>query len=348
MSKPTKNLAAVLNTIATSLVIEERPIPIPGPDQVVVQNRAIAVNPIDWKRQAWGFAISSYPTILGSDISGTVVAVGSKVTNFKTGDRVLSFANGFSSGKDEDSAFQTYTATPALSTTKLPDNLDFLQAVMLPMGVGTAGMALYNDLGLAYPDLKAPKKNLGSILIWGGASSVGTMAIQLARLSGYSVYAVASETHHAYLKSLGATAVFDYHSPTVIETVINAARSAGQPISLALDTISEAATLRSTAEILSGSGSKESILAHLLPWAEDVSRPDGVKLSNVSAENIWTSRTDVSAWLFQTFLPSALGQGLIVPSPKARIVGGGLYGLQAAMDTLKQGVSGEKLIVELE
>jgi len=66
MSKSTKNIAAVLHAIATPLVVEERPIPVPGPDQVVVQNRAIAVNPIDWKRQAWGFAISSYPTILGS------------------------------------------------------------------------------------------------------------------------------------------------------------------------------------------------------------------------------------------------------------------------------------------
>jgi len=277
-----------------------------------------------------------------------VVAVGPKVTNFKAGDRVLSFANGFSTGRNEDSAFQTYTATPALSTTKLPDNLDFSHAVMLPMGVGTAGMALFNDLGIAYPDLGAPKKDVGSILIWGGASSVGTMAIQLARLSGYSVYAVASEPHHAYLKSLGATAVFDYHSPTVVEAIVNAARSAGQPISLALDTISEAATLKSTAEILAKSGSKGSILAHLLPWVEDVSRPDGIKLSNVSAENIWTSRTDVSAWLFHTFLPSALEQGLIVPSPKVRIVEGGLHGLQTAMDTLKQGVSGEKLVVELE
>lgn len=348
MSEPTKNLAAVLNTVASPLTIEERPIPVPGLSEIIVQNHAIAVNPIDWKKQAWGFAISSYPTILGNDISGVVVDVGSEVTRFKAGDRVLSSANGFASGKAENSAFQTYTATPELSTTKLPANMDFAHGAMLPTAVGTAAMALFHDLGIAYPTLETSKEDTASILIWGGASSVGTMAIQLARLSGYSIYAVASASHHEYLKSLGATAVFDYHSPTVVEEVIDAATRAGKPISLALDAISEASTLKSTAEILSGFGKKDGTLAHVLPLAEDFIKPDGIKLSNVFSGNLWTSKTDLSEWLFATFLLPALEKGLIVPSPKLRIVEGGLDSLQTALDTLKKGVSGEKLVIKLD
>jgi NADPH:quinone reductase-like Zn-dependent oxidoreductase len=65
MSQQHKNVAAVLHAIGTPLVLEERPIPSPGDGEILVRNRVIAVNPVDWKRQAWGFAISSYPVILG-------------------------------------------------------------------------------------------------------------------------------------------------------------------------------------------------------------------------------------------------------------------------------------------
>jgi NADPH:quinone reductase-like Zn-dependent oxidoreductase len=60
-----KNMAAVLHAIGTPLVLEERPTPSPGDGEILVRNRVIAINPIDWKRQAWGFAIPSYPVILG-------------------------------------------------------------------------------------------------------------------------------------------------------------------------------------------------------------------------------------------------------------------------------------------
>jgi NADPH:quinone reductase-like Zn-dependent oxidoreductase len=65
MSQHNKNFAAVLHKVATPLVVEEVPIPTPGPTEVLIRNHAIAVNPIDWKRQAWGFAIQSYPVVMG-------------------------------------------------------------------------------------------------------------------------------------------------------------------------------------------------------------------------------------------------------------------------------------------
>lgn len=61
-----KNLAAFLPAAASPLTIGERPIPTPGPGEILVRNYALAVNPVDWKRRDWGFAIPSYPTILGS------------------------------------------------------------------------------------------------------------------------------------------------------------------------------------------------------------------------------------------------------------------------------------------
>lgn len=80
MSRQTKNLTAVLPAIAAPLLIEERPIPAPDAGQILVQNHAIAVNPIDWKRRDWGFAISSYPTVLGSGRNDHAVGSRSSLT----------------------------------------------------------------------------------------------------------------------------------------------------------------------------------------------------------------------------------------------------------------------------
>lgn len=60
------NRAALLPAKGADLVVEERSIGSPADDEVLVRNHAVALNPVDWKRQAWGFAIDSYPTILGS------------------------------------------------------------------------------------------------------------------------------------------------------------------------------------------------------------------------------------------------------------------------------------------
>jgi NADPH:quinone reductase-like Zn-dependent oxidoreductase len=60
------NTAALLTAATTDVSIQDRDVPTPGAGEVLIRNHAVALNPIDWKRQAWGFAISSYPTILGT------------------------------------------------------------------------------------------------------------------------------------------------------------------------------------------------------------------------------------------------------------------------------------------
>ena len=66
MAHAPPNFAAFLPAAAANLIIEERAIPTPGPEEVLIHNHCIGLNPIDWKRQAWGFMINSYPTILGA------------------------------------------------------------------------------------------------------------------------------------------------------------------------------------------------------------------------------------------------------------------------------------------
>ncbi len=86
MSNP-GNIAAVLESAGARLKTVTRPIPIPGVNEIVVRNHAIAANPVDWKMQDYGFAIKDYPVVLGSDSCGVITAVGPSVKKFKVGDR---------------------------------------------------------------------------------------------------------------------------------------------------------------------------------------------------------------------------------------------------------------------
>ena len=63
--------------------------PQPGPDEVIVRNRAIAVNTVDWHMQDIGIFVQQWPTILGSDVAGEVHEVGPQVARFKKGDRIV-------------------------------------------------------------------------------------------------------------------------------------------------------------------------------------------------------------------------------------------------------------------
>ena len=280
-------------------------------------------------------------------MSGIVESIGPDVTLFQKGDRVFALSNGFASGKPDNGAFQSCTVVPVSSTAKLPNSIDFKHGVMFPMSLAAVGTALFSDLGLPRPTSEIVAKGSAgaSILIWGGSSALGSMAIQITNLLGYTVYAVASPAHHAYLKSLGAEEVFDYHSPTVVADIIAAAQT---PIVLAFDAVSNPVTLASIGKILVASGGQGGKLAHMLPWEESWVKPEGVELRAVASENLWSTQLELSTWLFHEFLPVSLEKGRLVASPKLRIVEGGLEGLQGAMDELKKGgVSGEKLVVEL-
>lgn len=364
MSNFSKNYAAVMPEADSRLVLIDRPVPSPSVGEVLIQNHAIAVNPFDWKRQARNYKISSFPVVLGSgkypasgsltcidivyhaDISGVVVATGPDVTKFKIGDRVIGWASGFISQNNDHGAFQGYTVVPESVTSKLPDNVSLEEGVVLPTGVASAVVTLFHCLGQKIPlgSNECDNAKEPALLIWGGASTVGTMTIQFARTIGITVYTTASPTHHEYLKSLGASYVFDYRSDTVVEDILNTAKKTGKPILFALDAISEGGTFEPCVEILKrslGEGRKKLIVT--LPQDKEV--PGRIDVEFLPAFVLWNEREDLSTWVFHNFLPVALESRFIVPSPKARVIDGGLGSLQAAMDMLQKGVSCEKILV---
>ena len=282
-----------------------------------------------------------------ADIGGVVKAVGPSVSDFQPGDRVLAFASASSAGSLDGGAFQNYTIAKVLTVAKLPDDVDFKRGAVIPMGVVTSSVALFDSLGIPLPNSASASGQGSALLVWGGSSSVGSNAVQLGHRLGFTVFATASLAHHEYLKSLGANDVFDYHSPSVVDDVVSAAKKAGKPVAYAVDAVSLPASLQPSVEVLEKSGGKGSKLAIVLGWPDAVPKPDGVEVLSVAGRRIFEEKR-IANWVFRDFLTAALGDGSFKPSPEVQLVNGGLEGLQTGLNTLKKGVSGKKIVVELE
>ena len=126
--------------------------------------------------------------------------------------------------------FQKYVVVQKSAIAELPYKIPSSVGVVLPLAISTAAAGLYQKdylkLPLPTPEGK-PKPLDRALLIWGGSSSVGTLAVQLATASGAHVIAVASSRNHDFVKSLGAKSVFDYNSSAVSAEVAKAVQAAG-------------------------------------------------------------------------------------------------------------------------
>lgn len=104
------------------------PKPKPGPNEVSIRLRAVALNPLDWKRLCFGFMVDRWPVVLGTDGAGIVEAVGQGVNKLKEGDEVFSLF-----GHDSRAAsFQEISVVPEMFAAKKPSNLTFEEAASLP------------------------------------------------------------------------------------------------------------------------------------------------------------------------------------------------------------------------
>lgn len=192
----------------------------PGSGEVLIRNHAIAINPVDWKMQDLGIFVKDWPAIFGCDIAGEVTEVGDNVSNVSVHQQVIGHAIGLATGKPENCAFQEYTVLPAAAVCPLPDQISTTTGSVLPLAISTAAHGLFHPdyLGLPYPTTN-PKKTGQIILVWGGASSVGSCAIQLAVAAGIDVVTTASANNFEYCKKLGARAVFDYKDASVVDNL---------------------------------------------------------------------------------------------------------------------------------
>lgn len=320
-------------------------VPKPGPDEVVIKNHAVAINPVDWKIQG-GYAVEHFPVILGGDVAGEVHEIGSSVTRFKVGDRVVGQTTYITNQKSTHGGFQLYTAIPTTPVSKIPDNISYAEASVFPIAVSTAIVGLYGSeyLGLPYPSLD-PKDSGKVIVVWGGSSSVGATVIQLAKASGVSVITTASAHNHEFVKyQAGATRAFDHKSPTVVDDIVEAIQDSGKEFAGIYDSISLPESTRPISAIFNKLGSGSKRLATVLPVE---GTPVDVKPEFIFSLTVLNKHKNVADHVWGKFLYEALEKGVIKPLPEPLVIGKGLESIQKAVDRNKEGVSAKKVVVEL-
>ncbi|KAI0841295.1 GroES-like protein [Hypoxylon sp. FL0890] len=336
---PTNRAAFLAGPKAYPITVGDSPYPTAGDGEIVIKVAATAINPMDWYIQIMGeelFSWLKYPYIGGSDVAGTVVEVGHNINKFKVGDRVLGFSASF---EPQFGGFQHYVVLEATVVAPIPDDLDYTDASVLPLGVSTAACGLYQKdlLALDYPSLN-PKPNGKTLLVWAGASSVGTNAIQLAVASGYEVYTTSSPSNFDYCKKLGASRVFDYHSPNVTQDLIEAFKGKKCAGGFAIQRGSD----RFVFEVVDKSEGDKFVACAMQP----TNVPAGIQAKMVFAGTL--KNNEVGPIIFDQFLPAALAQKKYQCLPKPLVVGHGLEHVQAAIDQGKSGtVSARKLLITL-
>lgn len=370
-STPPYNSAAwLMGTKVKPLKVGPAPYTSAKSGELVIRNRAVAINPVDRMKQEMGdvlYGWVKYPAVQGVDLAGEVVEVGQGVTSFQVGNRVLAMALGNEKelNTPAGNAFQHYTVVLEAVTTKIPDTMSFEAAATIPLGFSTAAAGLFQDdnLGLKTPT-GTPQKTGQTLLVWGASTSVGCNAVQLAVAAGYDVIAVCGSQNFDLAKKLGAALTFDYKSQNVVKELKEAFSTRVSAGCISCGAGGPEACLEVFANV---KGSRKVTFAafplpnpmptsFVLPrfiwfmacwWTSWIfwSRLRGIRDTRIwGATPAWNG---LAKTLFGDYLPKALAQGSFVPAPQHDVVGHGLEFVQEAYDTLGKGVSAKKLVVTL-
>ena len=221
---PSMMRAAILDAATQPLRNDWLATPQPGPDEVLVRVQAVGLNPLDTKIRAGKAAHARHPlpAILGMDMAGIVVAVGSAVTSFRIGDEVFGMTGGV--GGVQGALAEYVAVDPALLAHK-PKTLSMREAAAIPLVFITAWEGLVD---------RAQVASGKTVLIHGGAGGIGHVAIQIARAFGAVVYATGKANQREYIEQLGATFI-DYQQKTATQYV--ACHTNGEGFDIIFDTV---------------------------------------------------------------------------------------------------------------
>ena len=286
-----------------------------------------------------------YPNILGTSFAGLVESVGPGVGTFKDGDKVAVIRLGHNMGKPDFGAFQKYSLATISSTSKLLPSTPLAEAAAVILNLSAVVSALSIHLSLARPPLSgAPEPQGQKILIYGGSSASGQLAVKYATSAGYTVVTTSSPQNRDFVASLGPAYIIDHTLPPAdIVAELN-----GQgPYHKILDTIGLPLVTNLMVEYLSsiGGGSYNTLIPPLgseKPIPENVER----KFAPYNWAFEEEAHMNIAKWFYDEYIPKGLESGLIVPN-RLEVIKGGLGNVQDALDLMmKGGVSGKKLVMD--
>jgi NADPH:quinone reductase-like Zn-dependent oxidoreductase len=276
-------------------VIQVANIPRPQPQsgQLLVRVKAAGVGPWDALVREGRTAIpQTLPLTLGSDIAGTVEAMGVDVSGFAVGNEVYGLTNNQFTG-----GYAEYAVASASSMAGKPRSLNFVEAASAPVVAVTAWQMLFD-----YADAIAGQR----VLIQGAAGNVGAYAVQLARNAGLEVFATASSNDLDYVRALGAATAIDYRKSRFEEVV--------QAIDIVLDTIGGDTRMRSL-RVLKPGGILVSVVSSPIP--SEVAAKAGVRVIHFIVD-VTTARLNQITELFDSG-KLVTDVGTVLPLERARV-----------------------------
>ncbi|GAD93021.1 alcohol dehydrogenase, putative [Paecilomyces variotii No. 5] len=339
-------MKAVVWNGAEVTVDYSRPLPNLRDDYLLIKTVTVALNPTDSKAVSQKRALKN--GLLGCDFAGVVEEIGPRVTKpWKRGDRVFGATFGGNPSNSEDGAFAEFIVAKGDTCMRIPDKISFEEAASFGVSAITDGQGLFEEMKLNLPTDPIQKKEY--LLVYGGSSSTGTLAIQYGKLAGYSVITTCSPRSYELVISRGAEAVFDYSDPTCGQQIYDYTRG---KLKLVFDTIGSDRGI----EICSTALSKEAGCRYGTILLNDFPRKDAIRTDSIlmtflgepidlfgkhfpanAAHFEFAKRfTELTEWL--------LKEGKLKAHPV--IVGeGGLRGILGGLKLIRDGkISGVKLV----
>ncbi|KZV71795.1 GroES-like protein [Peniophora sp. CONT] len=359
MSLPSQQKALVLPAVGPGKTFElgTRAVPHPGPGQVLIRNEAVALNPVDWIIRNYGVFVSAHgwPAVVGNDGAGKIVALGSDVQGWAVGDTVLYQCF----WSPDRGTFQEYTIADAVRIARVPTNISVEEAATVPLGLGTAAIALYNAPSATCAGFTAPWEADGAgkyvgqaALVIGGSSSVGQYGKFIhptsTTLSGFSpIITTASARNEVYCKKAGATHVIDYNAvpystlPDKVAEILD-----GAPLIVAYDAISLPDSQKAAWAALAPRGTLVVVLEPAVGGTPGTEAEQGKKMVRAYGMANEGENLEFSARMYSV-IPSLLERGDLKPN-KVEILQGGLAGIPAGLERLEaKKVSGVKLVARV-
>lgn len=355
------------------------PLPAFEDNEVLVRVRCVAINPVDAKVLDMATHVGGTP---GCEFAGDIVRVGPLVKNnrLKVGAAVFGCVCGNNPDRPDNGAFAEFVAVSGDLVYLLPPHLSYQQGASLGVALPTAGMAVYYLWRLPLPYAAANciseenKEALTSgspppapgtrrkpeagqyVLVYGGSTVCGAMALQLLRKSGLVPVCTCSPRNFALVKELGAEEAFDYHSPSCGDDI---RRYTSDSLAYALDCITDLASMRICYAAMGCAGGKYMGL-NPLPLRAHTRRdikPDYILVYTMFGKEVnWPrpfgrparpkDRAFAESWYrgTQTLVDTP---GEIRPHPMDQ-GSDGLRGVIGGLDRMRKGnVSGVKLVYEL-